>query len=255
MAESVLRIVLVHPELLGTYGDNGNALVVSQRAAWRGVTAETLVAGAGQPFPESGDIYLIGGGEDAAQSIACEDLRDGGGLARAVDRGAVVFAVCAGFQVLGQSFPGMGGQIEDGLGLLGCATRRGDPPRKVGEIVIQPPTELGLPLLTGYENHAGVTELGEGDQPLGQVIAGHGNNGTVDGAWKERVIATYLHGPVLARNPALADLLLSWVVGDLEAIDDELVDALRAERLAAATPRGRKPRPGRMLRRRSARQR
>ena len=255
MSESAVRIVLVQPELLGTYGDNGNALIAAQRCAWRGIKTEVTVAAVARPFPTDGDLYLIGGGEDAAQSIACHDLRDGAGLEQAVERGAAVLAVCAGFQILGRSFPGLNGQIEDGLGLIDCVTRPGGPPRKVGEVVSQPPTSLGLPLLTGYENHAGVTELGEATTPLGTVIAGHGNDGFVDGAWTDKILATYLHGPVLARNPALADLLLSWVVGDLPPIDDELVDALRAERLAAATPRAQLPRAPRGRLRRSARAR
>lgn len=255
MPESAVRIVLVQPELLGTYGDNGNALIAAQRCRWRHLRTEVTVAGVARPFPTEGDLYLIGGGEDAAQSIACHDLRDGSGLEIAVGRGAAVLAVCAGFQILGRSFPGLDGQIEDGLGLLDCVTRPGPPPRKVGEVVSQPPPALGLPLLTGYENHAGVTELGPSNAPLGTVIAGHGNDGHVDGVWQDRIIATYLHGPVLARNPALADLLLSWVVGNLPEIDDELVEALRAERLAAATPRTPPPRPARGRRRRAARAR
>lgn len=255
VSESAVRIVLVQPELLGTYGDNGNALVAAQRCHWRGLHTEVTVAAVARPFPLEGDLYVIGGGEDAAQSIACQDLRDGSGLEKAVERGAAVLAVCAGFQILGHSFPGLDGQIEDGLGLLDCATRRGEPPRKVGEVVAQPPPGLKLPLLTGYENHAGVTELGSTATPLGTVIAGHGNDGVVDGVWRDKIIATYLHGPVLARNPALADLLLGWVVGELPPIDDELVDALRSERLAAATPRGQLPRPARGRLRRAARER
>jgi CobQ-like glutamine amidotransferase family enzyme len=144
-----------------------------------------------------------------------------------------VVAVCAGYQILGERFTGSDGAQMPGLGIVDCTTRpKGE--RQIGELVVEP-TALDLPLLTGFENHGGITELGPGAEPLGRVKVGHGNGaGHVEGVVSGRVVGTYLHGPALARNPALADLLLSWVVGALEPLDEPLVDRLRTERLKAA---------------------
>jgi CobQ-like glutamine amidotransferase family enzyme len=153
-----------------------------------------------------------------------------------VTGGAAVLAVCAGLQILGTSFVGPDGIQADGLGLMDCTTRRGSATRAVGEIVVEPDARLGLPLMSGYENHAGITSVGPGATPVGRVRSGVGNgdgSGT-DGVWAGRVVGTYLHGPVLARNPALADRLLGWVVGELAPLDDGEHLALRDERLAAA---------------------
>jgi CobQ-like glutamine amidotransferase family enzyme len=240
---SAVRIAVVYPELLGTYGDTGNARVLAQRLRWRGRPAEVLTVTGGEAVPESADVYLVGGGEDLPQTLAAAGLRRSG-LHRAVDAGAVVLGVCAGLQILGTSFVGADGTETAGAGLVDCRTVRGLGLRAVGELVVQPPPEAGLPLLTGYENHSGVTVLGPGVAPAGRVVVGVGNGRAtptgeaVDGFRSGRVWGTYLHGPVLARNPALADLLLSSVVGPLAALPDPSVDAaaeaLRAERLAAA---------------------
>ncbi len=154
--------------------------------------------------------------------------------------GAVVFAVCAGFQLLGTTYAANDGDILAGLGLVDLETRAGNG-RLIGECVVQPAVGSGLPLLTGFENHGGRTRLGAGVAPLGTVTVGHGNGvGGVDGVLGERVLGTYLHGPALPRNPALADHLLGWVVGAdaLTLLDDTLVDRLRAQRLADATLTG-----------------
>ncbi len=233
-----MGIGLLFPDLLGTYGDSGNAVVLGRRLAWRGVESEIVTVRSGDAVPESCQIYVVGGGEDQPQASAARQLgagRDSGPLRRAVDSGAVVFAVCAGLQILGRRFRGPSGD-EDGLGLFDCTTVPGTGPRAVGEIVVEPLDELGLPTLSGYENHSGVTTLGAGSQPLGGVVHGVGNgsgSGT-DGVVTGHCLGTYLHGPALARNPALADLLLSWVLGPLDPLDDSEQDALRQERLAAA---------------------
>jgi CobQ-like glutamine amidotransferase family enzyme len=237
-----VSIALLYPELLGTYGDGGNAAVLAQRLRWRSIGAEVVEVTAGDAVPRSANVYLMGGGEDGPQALAVRELRASGALNAAVDAGAAVLAVCAGYQVLGREFLGPDSAPNTGLGLLDCSTARGKGARRVGEIVVDPAPGLGLPRLTGYENHAGVTSLGPGAQPLGQVLVGHGND-TGDGSEgivSGRVVGTYLHGPVLARNPALADLLLSWVAGPLDPIDDVEVDELRAERMrAAGSSRGR----------------
>ncbi|AEH11604.1 MULTISPECIES: type 1 glutamine amidotransferase [Protofrankia] len=240
--DSATRIALIYPELLGTYGDGGNATVLAQRLRWRGLPAEVIGVPAGEPVPAGCDIYLLGGGEDEPQVLAAEGLRQNNAIAHAVAQGAVVLAVCAGYQVIGVSFPGGEGRIHDGLGLVDVETRRSFeqpvPPRAVGDIVVEPAPELALPLLLGYENHGGRTRTlpnGHG-RPLGTVRKGVGNgtpdhtDGVVDG----RVIGTYLHGPVLAQNPALADLLLSWVHGWLpELAGPPETEVLRQARLHA----------------------
>lgn len=231
-----VSIALLYPELLGTYGDGGNATVLAQRLRWRGIPAEVVDVHAGEPVPRSCQLYLMGGGEDAPQALAADELRASPALTGAVDAGAAVLAVCAGLQVLGNRFVGEDGKPHEGLGLLDCETHRDDGPRRVGEVVVTPDPSIDLPELTGYENHGGVTSLGPTARPLGRVVVGHGNDcgdGT-EGIVNGRVVGTYLHGPVLARNPALADHLLASVLGPLEPLDDGEVDALRKERLHAA---------------------
>jgi lipid II isoglutaminyl synthase (glutamine-hydrolysing) len=227
---SAVRVALLYPELLGTYGDRGNARVLVQRLAWRGLPAELVEAPWGEPAPASCDIYVLGGGEDSPQASAAAALIAEGTLARAVDDGAAVLAVCAGFQILGHSFFGPGGAARSGLGLIDCTTARRASPRIVGEILVEPNPAVGLPALSGYENHAGLTDLGPGAGPLGRVDVGVGNGDGTEGALQGRVVGTYLHGPVLARNPALADLILSWFAGELEPLDDSEVTGLREER-------------------------
>ena len=234
--ESALSVVVVHPDLLGTYGDAGNGRVLMNRARWRGHPAELVLARSDEPLPSSGDLYLLGGGEDGPQVHSAEVLCSGP-LRRAVDHGAVVLAVCAGFQVVGTTFPGTKG-VATGVGLIDAETVHTDERRAVGEVVVDVGVDASWPLepgrLTGFENHQACTRLGSGARPLGRVRSGVGNGfGGVDGAVQGRVFATYLHGPVLARNPAFADLLLSLAVASaLDPLDDEEEEALRRERLS-----------------------
>lgn len=228
-----LRVVVVYPDLLGTYGDGGNGLILARRAAWRGIASELIEAPSGQPLPTA-DLYCLGGGEDAPQGQAAQSLRADAGFARAVGGGAVVLAVCAGYQIAGTSFPSATGAPLPGAGLLDVATTKGTKRRAVGEVLAEPVGQR-LPILTGFENHGGVTRLGANATPLANVRAGVGNGdeARTEGAWAGRVLGTYLHGPVLARNPALADLLLGWATGAaLAPLDDETERALRNERVA-----------------------
>jgi CobQ-like glutamine amidotransferase family enzyme len=227
---SAVRIALLYPELLGTYGDRGNARVLVQRLAWRDLPAELVEAPWGEPAPASCDVYVLGGGEDSPQASAATALIAEGAVHRAVEGGAAVLGICAGFQILGRSFFGPGGEARDGLGLIDCTTARRAQPRIVGEILVEPDAATNLPALSGYENHAGLTDLGPSASPLGRVAVGVGNGDGTEGARDGRVVGTYLHGPVLARNPALADLMLSWIVGDLEPLDDSEIGELRDER-------------------------
>jgi CobQ-like glutamine amidotransferase family enzyme len=239
---SALRICVVYPDLLGTYGDGGNGEILARRTAWRGTAVELLAAPSSQPLPVA-DLYCLGGGEDGPQVLAAERLLADGGLSRAVEAGAAVLAVCAGYQIAGEHFPDAQGVERQGLGLLGITTSKGKGPRAVGELVAEVPGVdeggLGLGLLSGFENHGGITRLAPSTKPLARVRVGIGNGAgdASEGAVNGRVVGTYLHGPVLARNPELADQLLCWAMGreDLEPLDDSIALDLRAERLRAVS--------------------
>jgi hypothetical protein len=226
-----VRIGLVFPDFLGTYGDAGNAEVLRQRLRWRGVPAE-IVQIHGE-VPADCDVYVLGGGEDAAQALAASRLHSSPGLSRAAARGAPILAVCAGLQVLGREFAAGPDSMQIGLELLDVSTVPRQR-RAVGELVAVPDPALLSTPLTGFENHLGATTLGPGARPLAKVRRGVGNgvgDGT-EGAVQGHVVGTYLHGPVLARNPELADLLIGWVLGEPpEPLPMPAIDALRAQRL------------------------
>ncbi|KZS64770.1 type 1 glutamine amidotransferase [Mycobacterium ostraviense] len=232
MADSKVRIGLVLPDVMGTYGDGGNAVVLRQRLLLRGIPAEIVEITLADPVPESLDLYTLGGAEDYAQRLATTHLLQYPGLQRAAARGAPVLAICAAVQVLGQWYETSAGERVDGVGLLD-ATTSPQPARTIGELVSTPLlTGLTQPL-TGFENHRGGTVLGPAASPLGTVVKGAGNRtgDGFDGVVQGSVVATYMHGPCLARNPELADLLLSKVVGSLPPLELPEVDLLRRERL------------------------
>lgn len=231
--DSEVTVGLIYPELLGTYGDRGNAVVLVDRLRWRDVPARLVEVGVGEPVPASLDLYVLGGGEDAAQLVALDQLRPQAGVLRAaVDRGTPLFAVCAGYQLLGNSIslPGRREPIE-GLGLYDGDTRPTNS-RWVGEAVVA--SDLpGVGPVCGFENHGSSTLLGADEQPLGPVVLPSGEPRT-DGVHRAALYGTYLHGPVLVRNPALADHLLSVVVGDLPPLGDDLAGELHDARMAVA---------------------
>jgi CobQ-like glutamine amidotransferase family enzyme len=203
-----VEVVLIYQSLLGLYGDRGNATVLMKR--------------------------LLGGGEDAAQVTAVRALKADGGLYRAVDRGAAVLAVCAGYQIVGNSFTvGYKDEVISGLGLLDISTTRG-PVRAVGEIISRWNGRDGNDQwLTGFENHGGYTRLGPGVKPLASVEIGIGNcSDGSEGAVAGTVIGTYPHGPILARNPALADHILELALKrELEPLVHPEINKLRRQRL------------------------
>ena len=233
MAEPV-RIGLVLPDVMGTYGDGGNAVVLRQRLRLRGIPAEIVEVTLAGPVPDSLDLYTLGGAEDYAQRLATRHLLRHRGLQRAVERGAPVLAICAAIQVLGHWYETAAGERVEGVGLLDVTTSP-QPERTIGEVVSTPLIEGLSEPLTGFENHRGGTVLGLDARPLAAVLTGAGNRlgDGFDGAVQGSVVATYLHGPCLARNPALADLLLSRVVGPLAPLELPEVEQLRRERLAA----------------------
>lgn len=209
------KIVVVYQSLLGIYGDRGNAMVLVKRLQWRGLDAELVNVEPGEPVPDDGLVYLLGGGEDLAQIAAVRALDADGGLRRGLDAGGVLFAVCAGYQLCGRSFTvGDNDEVFGGLGLLDAETRRGSE-RAVGEILTRWTRPDGVAdLITGFENHGGFTALGSDATPFAKVEVGVGN-GTdgFDGARQGRVVGLYPHGPILPRNPALADYLLELALG------------------------------------------
>ncbi|KAA0918045.1 type 1 glutamine amidotransferase [Dietzia sp. ANT_WB102] len=243
--ESTVRIGLILPDVMGTYGDDGNSLVLRQRLRWRGYDAEIVRITLDDEVPDSCDLYTVGGGEDAAQKLASRHLSESPGLQRAVERGTPVLAICAGMQVFGEWFVVSDGSRAPGLGLLDVTTTP-QASRSIGELVVAPQVAGLMQPLTGFENHMGATVLGPDAAPLGRVTSGVGNgvpadqqvpaSGLVEGVVQGSIIATYMHGPVLARNPELADLLLCRALGvdALPPIEVPAVEQLRRERIAAA---------------------
>jgi CobQ-like glutamine amidotransferase family enzyme len=234
VAESAVRIGLVLPDVMGTYGDGGNSVVLRQRLRLRGIDAEIVEITLDDPVPAELDLYTLGGAEDYAQRLATRHLLRYPGLQQAAARGAPVFAICAAIQVLGHWYETSSGERVDGVGLLDVTTTPQDE-RTIGEVVSEPLLDGVSQRLTGFENHRGGTVLGSSAKPLARVISGAGNRAGdgFDGAVQGSVVATYLHGPCLARNPELADHLLSLVVGELAPLEIAEVSLLRRERLAA----------------------
>jgi CobQ-like glutamine amidotransferase family enzyme len=234
VSESTVRIGLVLPDVMGTYGDGGNAVVLRQRLLLRGIDAEVVEITLSDPVPAELDLYTLGGAEDYAQRLATKHLIRYPGLQQAASRGAPVLAICAAIQVLGHWYETSSGERVDGVGLLDVTTSP-QAERTIGEVVSQPTLPGLSERLTGFENHRGGTVLGADAAPLARVVSGAGNRAGdgIDGAVQGSVIATYLHGPCLARNPELADHLLSSVVGELVPLDLDEVAQLRRERLAA----------------------
>jgi CobQ-like glutamine amidotransferase family enzyme len=225
-----LTIVRLYHDLLGTYGDQGNAEILVHRAKARSLEVELIEVTPGMAVPRTGDIYLLGGGEDGPQSAALEMLKHDGGLSYAAAGGATVLAICAGFQIIGESLPDSSGQKTSGLGLVDAHTVYDASPRSVGELVIQP-NRGALPMLTGFENHQGLTHLGKDMPPLGLVQRGIGNGfENQEGVWHGNIFGSYMHGPVLARNPELADAVLQCAVGPMKAFEDPLAQAFAKER-------------------------
>jgi CobQ-like glutamine amidotransferase family enzyme len=219
-----LTIAQVRPDLMGTYGDRGNGLVLVRRVQWRGGTAKLVDVEAHRPLPDETNIIVIGGAEDAAQRLLIRDQVLRASLIEHITSGTTVLAVCAGLQLLGHDEPTEGAL--PGLGLLDIRSQRLHE-RAVGEILVEGPPGIGV--LSGFENHRYGSILGASVTPLGAVCRGVGNSTATrsDGAIFGNIVGTYLHGPVLARNPALADHLLSTQLGPLEPLADVEVTKLR----------------------------
>ncbi|WP_194816863.1 type 1 glutamine amidotransferase [Nocardia sp. XZ_19_385] len=234
--DSTVRIGLVLPDVMGTYGDGGNALVLRQRLRMRGYKAEIVEITLADPVPDSLDIYTLGGAEDSAQRLATRHLQRYPGLQQAAAKGAPVLAICAAIQVLGHWYETSTGERVDGVGMIDVTTAP-QTDRAIGEVTTTPRLPGLTAALTGFENHRGGTTLGSDATGLARVTRGVGNGvgDGLEGVVQGSVIGTYMHGPALARNPELADLLLARALGvqDLEPLRLPEVEQLRRERLRA----------------------
>jgi lipid II isoglutaminyl synthase (glutamine-hydrolysing) len=235
-----LRICALYPELMNIYADRGNIAVLQARCEWRGLGFELGAASLGDRLdPSAHDFVYMGGGQDRDQVAVAHDMaatkRDA--LHAAADDGAVVLAVCGGYQLLGQSYE-LGGKELPGVGLVNLRTVREPGPRLIGNCAIEADLGRGPRVIAGFENHGGRTYLGHGERPLGRVLSGHGNNGRdgFEGVHRRNVIGTYLHGPLLPKNVWLADRLIELALGmELEPLgDDALEEAAHASARRAA---------------------
>ncbi len=235
----VLRVCALYPELMNIYADRGNIAVLRARCEWRGIGFEHAAVSLGDPLdPDAHDLFYMGGGQDRDQAAVARDMVDTKQVAlhEASDRGAVVLAVCGGYQLLGRSYQ-LGDEELPGVALVDAHTVRGDGPRLIGNCAIEADLGTGARVIAGFENHGGRTHLGESERPLGRVLSGHGNNGEdgLEGVRRGNVIGTYLHGPLLPKNVWLADRLIELALGvELEPLDDELEDAAHASARRAA---------------------
>ncbi|HWB34753.1 MAG TPA: glutamine amidotransferase [Rugosimonospora sp.] len=225
-----LIVVTVHPLFTGAQGDEGNARVLRHRAVARGI-ATTLLTVHGDDRLPAADIYLLGGVDQYGQVELAQRLRGEGGLRRAVGRGAVVLGVGTGYQLLGEWFTTPDGHRHAGTGLLDVRCVPGE--EAYGPVVTLPGGALDLPACSGYESHTARADLGPDATPLARLEVGIGNGDRTDGAVTGRVVGTWMHGPVLARNPEFADTLLAWAVGaPLADLAPGFATAVRAQRLA-----------------------
>ena len=226
---STLRIVSLYPELMNIYADRGNIAVLRARCEWRGLGFEHAAASLGAPLDaDAHDLFYMGGGQDRDQIAVAHDMvatkRDA--LHAAANRGAVVLAVCGGYQLLGHSYE-LSGEELPGVGLVDLRTVREPGPRLIGNCAIEADLGTGPRVIAGFENHGGRTYLGDGERPLGRVLRGYGNNGRdkSEGVHRGNVIGTYLHGPLLPKNVWLADRLIELALGiELEPLGDDSME-------------------------------
>jgi CobQ-like glutamine amidotransferase family enzyme len=244
-----IRVGHLYPDYLNIYADRGNIAVLARRAVWRGHELEVTPLDLADPVvPGDHDLYYVGGGQDREQLLVAGNLAaKAEPLREAVTAGAAVLAVCGGYQLLGRGYRGLHGEDMPGVGLLPLETVAGAR-RMIGDVLIECELDPGVRrTVAGFENHAGRTVLDPGAEPLGRVLAGFGNDGEsgFEGCRSGRVIGTYLHGPLLPRNPWLADWLLAQALAhrsggeppDLEPLPDEL--ETRAHEISAGRARSR----------------
>jgi CobQ-like glutamine amidotransferase family enzyme len=238
-------VCALYPDLMNIYADRGNLLVLRRRCEWRGISFELSGSSLGERLDGGAhDLFYIGGGQDRDQQLCAEDLiankRDA--LHAAAARDAVIVGVCGGYQLLGHSYT-LASQEIAGVGLLNVRTVREDGQRLIGNVAIEIFDGAacgGERVLAGFENHGGRTHLGAGQQPLGRVLRGHGNDGRsgIEGAIQGNTIGTYLHGPLLPKNVWFADWLIARALrldpAELAPLGDDLEAQTHASALRAA---------------------
>jgi hypothetical protein len=246
-----IRVGHLYPDYLNIYADRGNIAVLARRAAWRGHELVVVPVGMGEAIPPGEhDLLYVGGGQDREQMLVARDLASKAEqVAAAHEAGVALLAVCGGYQLLGRGYRGFHGEDMPGVGLFPLETVAGER-RMIGDVLLECELEPGdRRTLAGFENHAGRTRLDSGALPLGRVVAGFGNDGEsgYEGCRLGRAIGTYLHGPLLPRNPWLADWLLAQALAHahasdeaepLEPLDDSLEAAAHEVASARARARG-----------------
>jgi CobQ-like glutamine amidotransferase family enzyme len=245
-----MKLVFTHlyPEYLNIYADRGNLAVLTGRAQRRGIDLDVREVGLGDATPADADLFYIGGGQDREQALIAPDLAvRGAALSEAVARGAVLLAVCGGYQLLGRYYRDRSGSEQPGAGVFPLHTVAGDA-RLIGDVLIDCELDQGERwTVVGFENHAGRTILDEDAEPFGRVVAGFGNDGEsgLEGCRLGNAVGTYMHGPLLPRNPRLADWLLARAVlhstgtlPSLQPLSDELEREAHAVASARARSRG-----------------
>jgi lipid II isoglutaminyl synthase (glutamine-hydrolysing) len=235
-----IKIVHLYPKEMNIYGDTGNRLVLEKRLEWRGIAWQSELVSIGDTIPKDADIIIGGGGQDASQGVVEKDLHiKKSQLEHHVDRGTVMLMVCGMYQLLGRRFVTGGGKEIRGLDILPVETLAQDG-RLIGNLTVER-DDIGV--MVGYENHSGRTMLDEGATPLAKVIRGNGNNDDsgYEGCQLGNIFATYMHGPILSKNPQFADLLLARALelngrsNELVVLDDDL--ELLAQKVAISRPR------------------
>lgn len=239
MSSRDIHIIHLYPKEMNIYGDTGNVLVVSKRAQWHGLKVKVTKVGLGQAIPNDADIIVSGGGQDTGQLKIVDDLQTKKvALTSMAKDGVAMLVICGTYQLFGHKFTTIKKDVLPGIGLFDLETIGGEE-RLIGNIVTK--THFGE--IVGYENHSGLTVLAKGQKPFGKVIRGAGNNGKdeTEGAIFNNVIGTYLHGPLLPKNPRVADELIRRALvrryGDamLKQMDDQL--AIKAAEIAKTRPR------------------
>lgn len=243
--DRTVRLCHLYPEQMNIYADRGNIAVLSKRLAWRGMRLDVTAASHGDAIdPSQFDLYYLGGGQDRDQEVVAADLvaTKGDALRAAAADGAVQLYVCGGIQLAGHTYETVSGNRLAGVSVLDLETTAGTD-RLIGDLVIHAKLGGETQRVVGYENHAGRTHLGGDARPLGTVASGHGNNGSDggEGAVAHRVVGTYLHGPLLPKNPWLTDKLLGWAlehhygeIVELSVLDDRLELAAHERAVAGA---------------------
>ena len=234
-----LRVCALYPELMNIYADRGNLAVLRARCEWRGLGFELAGSTLEEHLDPGGhDLFYMGGGQDRDQVAVAHDMVETKreALHAGAGDGAVVLAVCGGYQLLGHGYE-FGDDELPGVGLVDLRTVREPGPRLIGNCAIEADLGTGPQVIAGFENHGGRTYLSEGERPLGRVLKGHGNNGRdgSEGVHRGNVVGTYLHGPLLPKNVWLADRLIELALGlELEPLDDELERAAHTSARRAA---------------------